>query len=305
MTDAARIYHSLQTLARRQGRATSELHTLYVLERFLERLTRTPYRDDFVLKGGVLLAAFQLRRPTRDVDMEAIDVTLDADLLRALVHAVASVVADDGVVFETAAARVTPIRDGDEYSGLRIKLTAHLHTARLFVHIDVSTGDPIWPEPQPVELPGVLGGDFTIMGYPVATVIAEKAVTMLQRGASSTRWRDYVDLRNLSRRFSIRAGDLRSALDAVAAHRGVRLASVGDSVLSYDDSAQRKWAAWRRKTDIEEQCLPRLAEQLRAVTAFLDPIMLGKLASETRWNPDTEEWASDAGDVVGVQDSTP
>ncbi|SEN92201.1 nucleotidyl transferase AbiEii/AbiGii toxin family protein [Cryobacterium luteum] len=298
MTDAVQIYHSLQTLARRQGRATSELHTLYVLERFLKRLTRTPYRDDLVLKGGVLLAVFALRRPTRDIDMQALDVTLDDAYLRKVVEAVAAVEADDGVVFDAETARVTPIRDEDEYSGLRIRLTAHLHTAKLFVHIDVSTGDPIWPEPQLALLPGLLGDDFMIVGYPVATVIAEKTITMLQRGASSTRWRDYVDLRNLARRYPYRAGDLASAIAAVATHRGVQLASLNDAVRSYDADAERKWAAWRRKTDIEEQSLPQLDDQLREIIAFLEPIMLGELAPEMHWNPEGQTWEPGAEDPL-------
>ncbi len=290
MSDAAQIYQALQTLARRQGRATSELHTLYVLERFLERLTRTPYRDNLVLKGGVLLAAFKLRRPTRDVDMQALDVTLDDTYLRKVVEAVASVTADDGVVFDYEDARVAPIRDEDEYSGLRIRLTAHLHTAKLFVHVDVSTGDPIWPEPQMVKLPGLLGDDFAIVGFPIVTVIAEKAVTMLQRGASSTRWRDYVDLRNLSRRFPYSAGELTLAIAAVATHRSVPLASISEAVSGYDADGQRKWAAWRRKTDIEEQSLQQLRDQLREVSSFLDPIMVGELGPEAQWNPESHSW---------------
>ncbi|MFC5931540.1 nucleotidyl transferase AbiEii/AbiGii toxin family protein [Cryobacterium melibiosiphilum] len=298
MTDAVHIYHSLQTLARRQGRATSELHTLYVLERFLERLTRTPYRDDLVLKGGVLLAAFALRRPTRDIDMQALDVTLDEAYLRRVVEAVAAIDADDGVDFDAETARVTPIRDEDEYSGLRIRLTAHLHTARLFVHMDVSTGDPIWPEPQLVELPGLLGDDFMIVGYPVATVIAEKTITMLQRGASNTRWRDYVDLRNLARRYPYRAGDVASAIAAVATHREVPLTSISDAVRGYDADAERKWAAWRSKTDIEEQSLPQLNDQLREIIAFLEPIMLGQLASEMHWNPEGQKWEPGAEDPL-------
>jgi predicted nucleotidyltransferase component of viral defense system len=293
VSDASQIYQALQTLARSQGRATSELQTLYVLERFLERLTRTPYRDSLVLKGGVLLAAYKLRRPTRDVDMQALDVTLDETYLRKVVEAVASVTADDGVVFDYKDARVAPIRDEDEYSGLRIRLTAHLYTAKLFMHVDVSTGDPIWPEPQLVELPGLLGDDFTIVGYPIATVIAEKAVTMLQRGASSTRWRDYVDLRNLGRRFPYLAGELTLAIATVANHREVSLSSVSEALSGYDADGQRKWAAWRRKTDIEELSLPQLADQLREVSAFLDPIMLGELNPEWQWRPESQTWGSE------------
>jgi len=77
VSTATKIYSDLQSLARRRGRATSEILTIYGLERFVDRLTRTEFRDDFVLKGGILLAAYQLRRPTRDIDMQALDFPLD------------------------------------------------------------------------------------------------------------------------------------------------------------------------------------------------------------------------------------
>ena len=74
-----------------RGRATSEILTIYGLERFVDRLTRTEFRDDFVLKGGILLAAYQLRRPTRDIDMQALDFPLDEAHLRAMISAAAAV----------------------------------------------------------------------------------------------------------------------------------------------------------------------------------------------------------------------
>ena len=70
-TEVGRTYLDLQNLARRSGRLTEELHQLYVLECFLDRLVRSSYADRFVLKGGVLLAAYDMRRPTRGVDLRA------------------------------------------------------------------------------------------------------------------------------------------------------------------------------------------------------------------------------------------
>jgi hypothetical protein len=129
-------------------------------------------------------------------------------------------------------------------------------------------------------------------------VIAEKAVTMLQRGASSTRWRDYVDLRNLGRRYAFRAGELTLAIAAVASHREVPLSPVSEAVSAYDADGQRKWSAWRRKTDIEEQSLPQLADQLREVSAFLDPIMLGELSRESQWSPESQTWVTTTSDAA-------
>lgn len=180
-------FTALQRIARQQGRAVQELITLYVLEQFLARLGESVFADSFVLKGGVLLAGYGLRRPTRDVDMQAIDFVLDEERCREVAAAVARSDADDGVVFEAVPIRIEQIRDEEEYSGIRVHIRAQLHSARIAVKLDVSTGDPMFPEAQRVTMPHILGGEFTLMGYALETVIAEKAVTILQRGVTSTR----------------------------------------------------------------------------------------------------------------------
>jgi hypothetical protein len=186
----------------------------------LARLVNSSFADSFVLKGGVLLAGYGLRRPTRDIDMQAIDFVLDEKHCREVVAAVAAVKAGDGIVFEAVPMRIEQIRDEEEYSGVRVHIRAQLYSARIAVKLDISTGDPMFPDAQRVTMPRILGGEFTLMEYALETVIAEKAVTILQRGATSTRWRDYTDLRSLSRSRSFDATTLRQAIEEVAKYRG-------------------------------------------------------------------------------------
>src|SRR5690606_38710236 len=131
-----------------------------------------------------LLAAYQLRRPTRDVDVQALKLTLDEQHLRAVVTAVAAVHTQDGLVIDPRV-KIEQIRDNDEYTGLRVHMQATIHTFAMTMKLDVSAGDPIWPKPELVELPAILGGTLTVLGHPLPTVIAEKTVTMLQRGTTS------------------------------------------------------------------------------------------------------------------------
>jgi len=283
-------FNALQRVARQEGRAVQELLTLYVLERFLARLVESPYADSFVLKGGVLLASYGLRRPTRDVDMHAIDFVLDEEHCREVVVTVATAEADDGVVFDSIPTRIEPIRDEEEYSGLRVHVRAQLHRAQIAVKLDISTGDPISPSAQLVTMPQILGGEFTLMGHPPETIIAEKAVTILQRGATSTRWRDYMDLRSLSRSRSFSAGTLRGAIEAVAKHRGVKLSAPSESLRGHDELAQQKWAAWRTKTDVEEITLAILTDQLTEVAAFLDPIFVDAVGHVAAWDLASKTW---------------
>lgn len=188
-TPAGRAYNDLRNLARREGRDSAELFTLYVLEGFLARLASSEQADEFVLKGGVLMATFAARRPTRDIDLAALGVSNDTTELEQRVRAIIRDDLDDGIAFDQASVSGERIRDDADYPGVRIKLTARLGTARIPLHVDVNFGDPIWPAPTDAILPRILGGTLRLRGYPDHMVLAEKIVTAVDRGESNTRWR--------------------------------------------------------------------------------------------------------------------
>jgi hypothetical protein len=157
-TVEGRAYLDLQNLARRTGRPTDELHQLYALEGFLDRLTRSEHAGRLVLKGGVLLAVYDTRRPTRDVDLSASAIANEAETIRQVVADVLAVEVDDGLSFDQSATKAEAIREGDDYSGVRVHASGRLSAARLRFHVDVNVGDPITRAPQRVSLPGLLGG---------------------------------------------------------------------------------------------------------------------------------------------------
>jgi hypothetical protein len=286
---AVETYRALNRLARNRRRPFEEILTLYALERILGRLVQTRFKDDFVLKGGVLMAAYDLRRPTRDIDVAAVDLTLDQEHLTSMIEAVAAVPADDGLTLDATSLTFTTIRDEHEYSGLRISLVVGLYTAKLPVRLDVSTGDPIVPEPQTVVLPGLLGDDVEIAGYPLELVVAEKSVTILQRGTTSTRWRDFMDLGNFARTSSFDAARLLESIEKVAAHRQVDLRPLEDVVAGYPEIAQRPWTLWRRKTRIDDGVHEAFADQLGDVLGFVGPLFAGQITGGT-WDPNAREW---------------
>ncbi|BCW43681.1 nucleotidyl transferase AbiEii/AbiGii toxin family protein [Arthrobacter sp. StoSoilB5] len=292
MTAGSRsIYLRLQKVARERRRPSDEIFTLYGLERFLARLADTPFADDFCLKGGVLLSAHALRRPTRDIDMQALDFRLDVDHVTEVVKMMCDVVVDDGLVFDHAFMQIEQIRDEDEYSGLRVSLPAVLGRARIAIKLDISTGDPIWPEPEQIELPSLLGGTVKMKGHPLVTVIAEKTVTMLQRGTTSTRWRDLLDVALLSDRFEFDAADVRQATVQVARHRGIELGPLRALMASYGATGQAKWAAWRRKLKVEDMCEQNLDAQVERVLRFIEPVFDGSAEDHHRWSPDGRSWS--------------
>jgi Nucleotidyl transferase AbiEii toxin, Type IV TA system len=170
---------ALQREAKTEGRTTAEYLRLYALEGFLLRLAHSPHRNKFVLKGGVLLAAYGLRRPTTDIDGAALQISNEAEDIRQFVVAVASTALpaglDDGLTFDLDNVTAEAIRDQDKYGGVRIRLVARLASVREPFHVDVNIGDPIWPEPAEISLPRLLGQDpIQLRGYPMEMVLAEK-----------------------------------------------------------------------------------------------------------------------------------
>jgi hypothetical protein len=159
-TPSGDAYLDLQNEARRTGRPTQELLQLYVLEGFLVRLAASDVRESFVLKGGVLLAAFDSRRPTKDIDLAGLDLANETDTVLALVRSVLDIgpPQEDGIEFAADTATAEVIREEDDYSGVRVHIEAGLAGAKLPFHVDVNVGDPIWPEPTTVAVPRLRGG---------------------------------------------------------------------------------------------------------------------------------------------------
>jgi len=290
-TSAGVAYLDLQRQARQNGRLTEELLQLYALEGFLARLEASPARDQFVLKGGVLLAAFGNRRPTRDVDLSAIDLKNDAATVLNLVRSVLTVPLpeDDGLTYQADSASAEVIREEDNYSGVRVSATATLASARLTFHVDVSVGDPIYPEPTTVAVPRLRGGQpITLTGYPMAMVHAEKIVTAVQRGTANTRWRDFGDIWTLSRHHPITGVELQDAITAVATSRNATLLPLDEVLDGYDTIGQAKWAAWRQKNAYD--WLPeQFGDVLGAVIAFAGPALTGHVDGQN-WDPLAARW---------------
>lgn len=291
---AGDAFLAVQNLARASGGDVQELLTLYVLEAFLSRVAVSSFRSDFVLKGGVLLATFDLRRPTKDIDLQATGIPNDTDIVVEQIRAVAAIELADGVDFDLENVSGHSIRDEDEYSGVRIRLVGVVGRSVLPIGIDVSFGDPIWPKPEEIVLPRLLnlGQDpLTLLGYPLVMVIAEKVVTAMQRGQANTRWRDFADILTISRTHRIDSADLSESFEAVASYRQTAVSPLLPALASMPDIAQPKWAQWRRR-QAYENALPELfSDVLTSVAAFVDPVLSGQTTTGS-WDLITSRWLS-------------
>ena len=152
------VFNELQRLARAEGRAsgkpvaTQEYLTRHTLESFLYRLTTTGHAKDFILKRGLLTGAYDVRRPTKDVDSNAISATVSEEWLTQVARDVADCDANDGVTFDHDSLTVETIREQEGYRGVRLLMPTMIGVARGELAWDVSTGDPIVPPPRLIQL---------------------------------------------------------------------------------------------------------------------------------------------------------
>ncbi len=282
---------ALRRRARRTGEDVQQVQTLYVLEALLARLAASGHRDDFVLKGGVLLAAFAARRPTKDIDLQATGLENDANAVAARFREIALIALPDGVVFDTQALTASVIRDVDEYAGIRVKLVGELGSARVTIGIDVNFGDPIWPSPSLIEVPRIVDlgqPPVTLLGYPITMVLAEKIVTAIARGEANTRWRDFADVYTLVRAHTVDGAEFAASLAVVAEYRHVELGPLFPRLAGMPQRAQAKWLAWRRRTGRDRELPESFAEVLTSLALFVDPVLAGSNAA--RWNPALSQW---------------
>lgn len=286
---AGRAYLDLRKLASESHRPVEELLQLYVLEAFLARLTSSKFVEQLVLKGGVLLAAFDERRPTRDIDLQAQAVENDAQTILATTCEIAAIALDDGVIFDVETATAKPIRDEEIYSGVRVTMRAQLATARHHFHVDTNVGDPISPAPKEVRLPRLLGGEIVLRGYPLTMVHAEKIVTAIVRGTVNTRWRDFADIYMLARHHAIAGTELVRSTRLVAEHRQVQLVPLAQALVDYGQIGQQKWTAWRRRQRLEDRLPEAFGDVIAAVIDFADPAIIGSADSRS-WDPATQKW---------------
>ena len=284
-TPAGAAYLDLRKLGKDTGRPTDELHQLYALEGFLHRLTLSVHASSFVLKGGVLLAAYTDRRATRDIDLAGRRLQADVEAVRTIVAEVTATPLDDGLEFDSHKVGVDMIRDDADYPGFRAKVTGRLASATIRFHIDINIGDPIWPEPRPVEIPGLLEpSTITLAAYPPELILAEKIVTAIQRGTANTRWRDFVDIASLAPT-QIDTDTLAEAIKRVANHRQTEIEPLAEILDGYAQAAQPKYAAWRRKHRLDS-APAEFKELLTSVIAYTDPIL--QTATGTKHGSDAE-----------------
>ena len=219
---AMKLKAKIKNYAKSNNIAAQVVLQNYMFECFLLRLSKSEYKEKFVIKGGMLIAAIVGldTRSTMDLDATLKNLPLSEEKIIEAVKNICSIKLDDDVFFDTVS--ISTIRKDDKYGGFCVRLNAIYETIVTPLSIDVSTGDAITPSPVQYEFSGMFDDEIRIQlwGYNIETVMAEKVETVLSRGVFNTRPRDYYDIYILGTTQKYDRKLFKEALKATAVHRG-------------------------------------------------------------------------------------
>lgn len=291
---SASIKQKLLNHARKGGLDFNALLIRFAMEHLLFRLSVSPYREQFYLKGAMLFVLWDnnAHRPTKDLDLLFIPEH-DSEQLVGIFREIAMIkVTGDGIQIDPESVQAEQIREENTYGGLRIKLICELGTIKIPLQIDVGLGDSVYPSTEISEFPSLLDFDIPrIRAYPTETVVAEKLQTMVELGMRNSRIKDYYDVYYLSQKFGFNGADLRKAIELTFQRRKTAWPDASPIGLSKafatEPQKQTQWQAFIRKNRLEAP--NELSEIVDRIVDFVLPIFLDPSIKNQEWNS-TSNW---------------
>ena len=223
MKNAMQLKAVMKNIAKEKHISAQLVMQNFMLERLLERISVSKYQKNFILKGGFLIAAMTGldTRATMDMDATIKGLPVNEQTVRQMFEEICKIELADDVVFHFHS--IGEIREGDEYAGYRVALSADYPPMSIPLKLDITTGDKITPKEVTYQFKLLLEDrSISILAYNLETVMAEKLETVISRGDQNTRPRDYYDIYILTKlQYSnIDIGTLKAALGATVEKRG-------------------------------------------------------------------------------------
>ncbi len=274
---AASVHDRLLRMAKDSGVPFGEVLQYFAMERFLYRLSVSPQRDRFVLKGALMLRTWDapLARPTMDIDLQGRMDNAASAVAAAIKNCLAVDVSQDGLSFDPESVEAQQIALDAAYTGVRVRFTGRLgERTRLVMQVDVGFGDPIVPGPVDIQFPVLLDFDPPmLLGYTPETTVAEKFQAMVELDLANSRMKDFYDLWMLAVTRQFDGATLARALAATFRNRRTPLPQTPPTALGPafcgDEGKQIQWRAFLRRGRLGSASL---AEVTAAVSRLVMPV---------------------------------
>ena len=275
--NSMQLKDKLKKISKEKNVDFNTLLRLYMYDRFLERLSKSKYRDNFVLKGGFYLSTIfgVENRATMDIDTAFRNASFDEETIIKMINEIVSIKIDDNAKLSYLG--IEPIRDEDEYGGFRVTIQVEYETMKQSFHIDIVTGDPITPKEIRYKYLPLLGDYYVdLYAYNMETILAEKIETMLNRLELNGRTRDFYDIYLIYKKEwqNINIDHFRKAIDKTFTKREYK----GDPFEGFDiiknsEILKERWNKYQRNFSYAEgiefedimNCLEIMIEQFEPV----------------------------------------
>jgi len=277
MKNAMQLKAVVKNIAKEKSISAQLILQNYMMERFLERISVSSYKDNFIIKGGFLIASMVGldSRATMDLDATIKRYPMNKETIQKMVGEVIKIDLADDITFTFRS--IGEIREGDEYTGYRVALSANYLPMAVPIKLDITSGDKITPREIEYEYKLMLEErSIRVLAYNLATILAEKLETVISRGDQNTRSRDYYDIYILTKlqEENIDLESLMFALQATTKKRGstdvVKQYRQIMEVVRNSEAMIRQWDNYRKNFDYADNI--EFSETCNAVVRLMDSL---------------------------------
>ena len=290
---AASVKEKLINYSRKNSLEVNSVLIQYIQERFLFRISKSIYSDNFILKGALLFLAHDISRlrPTKDIDLLGDSIPNKTDSLKAIFREIASINFEDGLIFDPGSVSAEEIVEQDEYHGIRIKLAAKLGTVRQQIQIDIGFGDVIYPGSLAMDYPTLL--DFEaphLKVYSLESAVAEKFEAIVSLGIVTSRMKDFYDIHFFASEKEFDLITLHNALIETFNNRKTSIEKrhfIFEDKFKNDENLESLWTAYIKKRSLKLDL--NFSETLSKIQIFIEPACREITQSEN-WDYKIWEW---------------
>jgi predicted nucleotidyltransferase component of viral defense system len=289
---AVSVRNRLLNISNESKRDYNAILRQYFQERFLYRISISPYRSQFILKGAFLLMTNRISefRPTKDIDFLGLSISSDVKDCIVIIKEITEINSDDGVEFIAAKIEGKKIKEGADFDGVRVKVPYKMDTIKGYFSIDIGFGDKITNGPHEIDYPTLL--DFPspkIFVYSFDSAVAEKFEAIVKLNVVTSRMKDFYDLIFIANNNSFNRNILKKAISETFENRGTNLGDkyiIFDAVFKNNQQKQIQWISFIQLNKLDLKI--SFYEAVTKIQSFIEPIFGEK--TKDKWNPKNWEW---------------
>ena len=298
----ASIHARLLNHAKQAGRDLNAVLLQYFQERFLYRISMSPYHEKFILKGALLFLIYDISplRPTKDMDFLGFFSTENPEAVGSIIREISQINCDDGVHCDAENISIEEITKESEYNGFRIKLDAYLGSIHKVLQLDIGVGDVVVPGPARKDFPTLLKTpSFSILVYSKESMIAEKFETIVRLSFLTSRMKDFYDILFLAEKNNFQSSLLLRALESTFNNRSTLLESrkiIFQSNFKNDREKQAQWSAFLKRHRLQlDETFKSVGDKIES---FIEPLFgLDEIKKDSVWQPNLWKWIDVTNDV--------